>query len=156
MSTITFSYRSPMPYKALSNMYSDKKKLDGGFFFEHNGTRYFANTVEHYYQANKTTDEEGFQRILLAKDGFSARRLGRTVPLRPDWNNEFKLTIMLYALYKKFQNEKMASILLSTGNDILVENGWWDGFWGCGAKGKGQNMMGKALMTIRMKLQETR
>jgi ribA/ribD-fused uncharacterized protein len=39
--------------------------------------------------------------------------------------------------------------LLSTGNQLIVENSPVDYYWGCGADGSGKNMLGKILMEVR-------
>ncbi|WP_081589256.1 MULTISPECIES: NADAR family protein [Fischerella] len=40
-------------------------------------------------------------------------------------------------------------ILLSTGDEEIVENSPIDYYWGCGADGSGKNMLGIILMEVR-------
>ncbi len=93
--------------------------------------------------------------------GAAAKKSGRKVLLRPDWE-EIKYSCMVDICYAKFtQNEKPGEILLSTGEDILVENttGWHDNLWGncecpkCIGR-PGKNLLGKALMETREKLRK--
>ena len=83
-----------------------------------------------------------------------AKALGmtRSYPLRPDWE-EVKDSIMLQAVTAKFEtHEKLARLLLSTGERMIVENAPMDAYWGCGPDGKGQNKLGRILMTVRDRL----
>lgn len=86
-----------------------------------------------------------------------AKARGKTVTLRPDWE-EVRYDIMLEILEAKFsQNWGFLQVLLQTEDAILIEgNTWHDNIWGscicerCGDKG--QNLLGKALMQVRAKL----
>jgi len=40
-------------------------------------------------------------------------------------------------------------VLLSTGDEQIIENSPIDYYWGCGADGSGKNMLGQVLMEIR-------
>lgn len=88
-------------------------------------------------------------------DPSSAKRLGRKVPLREDWE-EVKDRVMYEVCCCKFdQNSDLLEKLLKTGDEELIEgNTWGDRIWGvCG--GSGQNRLGKILMQIRKEHQET-
>lgn len=106
------------------------------------------------FQAQKCMTEEEklpFTQLRPAK----AKKAGRQVLLRPDWE-EVKLGIMEEIVRTKFtQNESLKWRLLATGDAILEEgNGWHDVFWGVDAKtGEGANHLGKILMKIRRELQ---
>ena len=119
-------------------------------FYEHpisNGTLTFP-TNEHYFQAMKTTDQT--TRIAIARAGTpgQAKRMGREVDLRPDWE-EIKLQVMETALRIKFSDPELAAKLIATGNEELVEGNWWhDTFWGV-CEGVGENHLGRLLMEIR-------
>jgi hypothetical protein len=111
-------------------------------------------TVEHFFQAQKFHDEGYRERIRLANRPKDAKALGmtRSYPLRPDWE-EVKDAIMLQAVTAKFEtHEKLARLLLSTGERAIVENAPMDAYWGCGPDGKGQNRLGKILMAVRDQL----
>ena len=110
-------------------------------------------TVEHAYQAAKTFDakERTFIRM-LSKPG-QAKRAGRSVRLRGDWD-AVKLDIMLHLLRQKFGNARLRDALLATGDSELVEGNYWgDTFWGKCA-GVGDNHLGRLLMQVREEIQD--
>lgn len=81
-----------------------------------------------------------------------AKRLGRKVKLRPDWE-AVKDGIMLEILRCKFhQNCGIRELLLTTDGLYLEEgNTWGDRYWGT-VKGVGQNKLGLLLMRVRTEL----
>ncbi len=128
-------------YRWLSNFWHASVVLDDQVY----------PTVEHAYQAAKTFDQAARARVLAAPSPQSAKRAGRSVPMRPDWE-AVKLNIMDYLLRQKFGREPLRSQLLSTGDAELVEGNWWnDRFWGV-CRGVGENRLGKLLMQIRAEL----
>jgi len=53
-------------------------------------------------------------------------------------------------LRRKFLLDKRAqSVLLSTGDALLLENSKYDAYWGAGPNGDGKNMLGQLLMRVR-------
>lgn len=81
-------------------------------------------------------------------DGYQAKRLGRQVPLRPDWE-EIKLNVMKAIVALKFyQNPMLAVMLKDIKEDIVENNTWNDTFWGV-CNGVGENHLGEILMEIR-------
>lgn len=112
-------------------------------------------TIEHAYQAAKCADPADRDWICGAVSAGIAKKRGREVKKRWDW--EFvKLWVMADLLRQKFAPKTiLANKLLATGDQKLVEsNSWGDTFWGvCG--GKGHNHLGKLLMKIRSELGET-
>ena len=83
-----------------------------------------------------------------------AKRKGRHVQLRPDWE-DVKLSIMEEVVRAKFtQNEDLKALLLATGDSVLEEgNTWHDIFWGVDARTrKGENHLGRILMQVREEL----
>lgn len=82
----------------------------------------------------------------------AAKRLGRRVVLRPDWE-EVKFDVMYDVCRAKFtQHPDLRANLLATGDAELVEgNTWNDRVWGV-CKGVGENNLGKILMRIRNEL----
>ncbi len=112
------------------------------------------STSEHYFQAQKFSDEEYRERIRQAPSPMTAARLGRSrnVPIRSDWE-KVKLDVMRLAVRTKFSvNAQLIALLLNTGNEELIEAAPNDSFWGCGADGTGQNWLGRILMEIRQEL----
>lgn len=122
------------------------------------------SSAEHAYQAAKTFDSRARAKIFHAQTAGQAKRLGRKVPLRSDWN-EVQIPIMLAILRAKFADPWLAERLLFTGDAELVEvNSWGDRFWGqvwetrAGENRQGafigQNHLGKLLMQVRRELRE--
>jgi len=91
-------------------------------------------SVEHAYQASKTLLENKrtvfsleFNPNLIAAQ---AKRLGRNLELRDDWE-KVKVPIMRDLLLQKFEHSVLKQKLLSTGDAYLEEGNWWhDVFWG--------------------------
>lgn len=111
-------------------------------------------TVEHAYQAYKTTDGDAQKEIWEAKTPGEAKLLGKSVALRKDWG-DIKLTIMTRLVMEKFsQNKNLAEALMLTEDVWLVEgNRWGDEFWGkCLAKNQGENWLGRILMIVRSEM----
>ncbi|KKN90113.1 hypothetical protein LCGC14_0232290 [marine sediment metagenome] len=132
--------------------FNDKHRFLSNFSVSHvklGGITY--PTVEHAYQAAKTLDKTERLRIQRAAGPGRAKRLGRGVTLRPDWEGT-KLRIMLNLLRQKFQFPKLRDLLLATENQELIEgNHWGDTFWGV-CQGEGENHLGKLLMQVRDEL----
>ena len=107
-------------------------------------------SVEHAYQAAKTFDEERREKIRLAKDAKVAKRMGKSVVLRPDWD-KVKIGIMRQLVASKFEDQELRDKLIETGNQELAEGNWWgDTFWGI-CDGEGENWLGRILMDERKK-----
>jgi len=113
-------------------------------------------TVENAFQAAKTEDAEEKTRIAATTNPVVAKRLGRRVRLRPDWEG-VKDKVMLEMLRLKFADPVLAARLLATGDAELVEgNRWHDNYWGscacekCG--NRGENKLGRLLMKVREEL----
>jgi ribA/ribD-fused uncharacterized protein len=120
--------------------------------FEMEG-RYW-QTVEHYYQARKFTDETIRQEISQAKTPDKAKRLARKFMdhINDNWD-KIKDEVMLKAVLKKFEiHEDLRKLLISTGDEELVENSKSDFYWGHAWNGTGQNKLGKILMEVRERL----
>jgi len=135
-------------YRFLSNFYPCE--------IEHKGIIY--NSVETYYIAMKVTDMQlisgvyytaaDFRKIISKMNPSEAKKLGKKVKLRTDWENK-KLDFMNWAVREKFKNEELSNLLLSTGDQELIEGNWWgDTFYGV-CNGKGENNLGKILMAVR-------
>jgi ribA/ribD-fused uncharacterized protein len=114
-------------------------------------------TVEHFYQAMKTPKDalDVRRSIAACRTAGQAKRLGRGVDLRPDW--EFiKVDVMRGVLQQKFApGTWWYGKLMKTGDEAIVEwNRWHDNFWGDCTCDKcktipGQNLLGRLLMEIR-------
>ena len=125
------------------------------YSFEANGKTWM--TSEHYFQAQKFEGTEYEEIIRRLDNPMKAAKMGRnrSLPLRKNWE-EIKDEVMRGAVFEKFvQNVEIKSILLSTGDQEIIENTTSDYYWGCGKKGDGKNMLGKILMEVRERLKET-
>lgn len=105
---------------------------------------------EHAYVAAKTLDPELRNQIALLESPGKAKRFGRTVKLRPLWD-QIKLYEMRNILEYKFSPaSKLYTKLLATAPHELIEgNTHGDKFWGQCPVGVGRNELGKMLMSIR-------
>lgn len=129
------------PNRFLSNFYPVTVEI-GGLEF---------STVEHAFQAMKTLDQEARYAIKIQKTPGDAKRMGRVVKIRRDWE-QVKDDVMFELLKQKFEQKDLTEKLLATGEEELVEgNTWGDTYWGV-CKGKGENKLGKLLMKVRGQL----
>lgn len=136
----------------LSNFY----ECDVPLHVNLDGTEYDAHfsSAEAAFQACKCVNYEDFKKFetLGPKE---AKALGRKIQLRDDWEDS-KLSVMSQVLINKFTtNIDLAEMLIDTYPKQLIEgNTWNDTFWGV-CNGKGNNMLGKILMSTRMYLIHT-
>lgn len=134
-------------YAFLSNFYPST--------IYHDGITYPTN--EHFFQAMKTLDINERKAIAAAETPGMAKRMGRNVKLRPDWE-KIKVDVMRLGLILKFTDAELAKKLLATGDEELVEGNWWhDNTWGnclCAKCSRipGKNMLGLLLMDLRKEL----
>ena len=130
-------------YFFLSNFYPSKVKYDGIEYLN----------SEAAFQAQKCSrrsDRLEFENL----NPSEAKRLGRKVKIREDWEI-VKLDIMRNIIREKFnQNPDITLKLIETGDNYLEEgNTWGDIIWGV-CNGKGKNLLGKILMEIREEIKE--
>ena len=131
-------------YNFLSNFYECDVVYDGIAY----------RNSEAAFQAQKTLDM-GLREQFGFLNPSEAKKLGRKVFLREDWD-EVKDRVMLEICLAKFsQNEDLKKKLLATGDAELVEGNWWhDNCWGNCTCEKcngvpGENRLWKILMQIR-------
>lgn len=113
-------------------------------------------TGEHLFQAMKAITDRDEQRIINAKSPGEAKRLGRTIMLRPDWE-EVKYDVMAIVVRHKFARDRReAAMLLDTGDALLMEGTFWgDTVWGVDLNlpdWPGRNWLGTLLMARRAEL----
>ena len=117
----------------------------------YNGLTYQNN--EAAFQAQKTLDPAE-QEAFTNMPANIAKRRGRQVKLRRDWE-KVKDGIMEEIVRAKFtQNPDLKEKLLATGDTLLIEgNRWNDRYWGVDLRsGNGENHLGQILMKIRKEL----
>lgn len=133
------------------------KEFKNQYFFLSNFYEYpiyynklvFCN-AEAAFQAQKVINEKD-QYKFINLNASQARKLGKTVQLRKDWE-EIKDSVMYEIVKRKFTiNKELQQKLLETKEEELVEGNWWhDTYWGVDSKtGIGQNKLGKILMKVR-------
>lgn len=130
-------------YYFLSNFYSAKVVYEG-LTFQNN---------EAAFQSAKCIDPAA-RKQFTELNPSEAKRLGRHIKLRSDWE-QVKVQIMEEVCKAKFdQNDELREKLLATGNEPLEEgNTWGDRIWGT-VGGVGQNHLGKILMALRKEYQD--
>lgn len=134
-------------YAFLSNFYECPVRI----CFPETGECFTFSTSEHAFQAAKCpTRAREFSGLTPGQ----AKRLGRQVDMRDDWE-DVKDDVMYEVVLAKFtQNEELKDKLLATGDEELVEgNTWGDRYWGQ-VNGVGKNMLGKTLMRVRDELRD--
>jgi len=139
--TIYFYVEREKPYGCFSNFSPHGFMLD---------ELYWA-TSEHYFQAQKFVGTPYLERVRQTKTPSYAANMGRdrSLPLRPDWDR-VKDNVMRAGVLQKFKTHMdIREILLSTGDELLVENSPIDYYWGCGKDGSGKNKLGQILVEVR-------
>jgi len=126
-------------YEFLSNMYPSPIEVTIA------GKKQTYSCVEAAFQAAKCAERMD---EFVGIDGYQAKRLGRKVPLRPDWE-AVKDRIMLQMVEAKFlQHPDLCKKLNQTPDIITEDNTWNDTYWGV-CNGVGENHLGKILMAVR-------
>jgi ribA/ribD-fused uncharacterized protein len=136
-----YFYNIGEQYGEFSNFSLHGFELDGKYW----------KTSEHYFQAMKFEGTDYERQVREAPSPKDAATLGRRRdwPLRKDWES-IKDDVMRRAVLKKFQSHpELKELLLSTGDEPIVENAPGDYYWGCGKDGTGKNMLGKILVEVR-------
>lgn len=137
-------------YFFLSNFYSD---LPNGVAYD---GMIFGNS-EAAFQAAKVLDRSSRLRF-LGMDPSTAKKEGRRVQLRDDWE-DVKEQVMYDIVKSKFENNpNVRELLIATGEEELLEgNTWHDNVWGSCTCPRcqnvpGKNLLGKTLMRVREEL----
>ena len=111
-------------------------------------------TVEHAYVYSKTLVPEEQELFLAEMNELSpgqAKKLGKSLTLRPDWE-DVRLNIMRDLTLQKYKIPYYRDKLLATGDAEIIEgNDWGDTFWGK-YRGHGENNLGKIIMETRLYL----
>mgnify|MGYP000844243813 FL=1 len=131
-------------HRWLSNFWPASVELDGVLYA----------SVENAYQAAKTHPAN--RGPFVSCTAGTAKRLGRCVEMRPDWE-QVKLPTMRALIQQKFaQGTELAKKLVATGDCLIVEgNHWGDTYWGV-CEGRGTNHLGRLIMEQREVLNATR
>lgn len=126
-------------YTAFSNFSNHSIEIDG----------YTWKTVEHYFQAQKFIGTPYYDLIRNLETPKEAAYEGRKYPLPPNWK-AVRYDVMKKAVRTKlFQHPDVTKLLLSTGDQELIENNPRDKIWANGVNNEGDNLFGKLLMELR-------
>jgi ribA/ribD-fused uncharacterized protein len=130
------------PYRFLSNFWTCDVPMYGEVF----------RSSEHAYMYHKSKDEKYRKAILKAATAKEAKRIGRDVELREDWE-QIKFSVMTTVVGRKFAcNPALRRDLIKTELAYLEEtNTWNDTTWGV-CHGVGANHLGRILMATRYML----
>lgn len=132
-------------YSFLSNFYPAPVAVSHGTY----------HTAEHAFQASKAAREEDRQRIRATETPQKAKKIGRSIKLRDNWER-IKVGFMKECVRAKFKDLELQRKLLETGDRELIEGNWWgDKYWGV-CNGVGKNMLGRILMSVRDELRNGR
>ena len=134
-------YKVNDEYGCFSNFSKHGFELDGKYWM----------TSEHYFQAKKFIENEYEEQVRMSSTPMEAANKGRdrNRPLRKDWE-EVKDDIMRIAVLEKFKvNDDAKKILLSTGEEEIIEKTTDDYYWGSAKDLTGKNKLGKILMVVR-------
>ncbi len=131
------------PYYALDNFSAYEVELWGKTF----------PTGEHAYQWKKFIDAypDIAEEIYQANSPSTVKKISDAHKEKiPQAFHEQKVALMEEILRVKFhQHEKVRRILRESGTKTIIENSPIDYFWGIGADGTGENILGKLWMKIR-------
>ncbi len=143
MKTINF-YRCTQAYGCFSNFSPHPVNMKGQVW----------PTSEHYFQSQKFVGTSHEEEIRKCDTPSKAAKMGRSLPLRKDWES-VKDDVMKEVIFAKFsQHTDLKEILLSTESATLIEHTTNDSYWADGGNGSGKNMLGKILMQAREQLKK--
>lgn len=131
-------------YRFLSNFF-ERRIIYRGMEFASN---------EHAFQAAKAKHSDEMVWVAEAPTPGQAKRRGRQVSLRDDWESD-KIRVMYEICKIKFEIPTLRALLAKTEGQQLVEGNYWhDQFWGnCFCENhkdiEGRNYLGRILMHIR-------
>jgi ribA/ribD-fused uncharacterized protein len=109
-------------------------------------------TAEHAYQAMKCTDPQGREEIRNARSPLLAKSLANEKyrdARDPHWDSKKLAAVEEILRAKLAQHAEAREALINSRGDEIVEDSPTDYFWGAGADGSGQNLLGKIWMKIR-------
>jgi ribA/ribD-fused uncharacterized protein len=97
--------------------------------------------------------DELLRSIIDSKTPAESKRIGHlNMPSIAEWD-KVKVDAMMDILREKFKYQRFKDKLLETEDAIIMEDSYFDLFWGCGSyKKPGLNMLGKCLMKLRDEL----
>ena len=149
-----FSSKADNRYYVVRTDVNHPLSASSRFGFELDGTEW--PSVEHYYQGMKFEEGEIRESIRSADHPAKASKLAKANKklVRKDWS-KIRQVMMTRAVYTKCRtHQKIAEVLIATGDKQIIETTMYDYYWGCGRDGRGHNVFGKVLMAVRDKLMQ--
>lgn len=145
MTAIQYWSKGEDEYRFLSNFASTAFYYDGELW----------PSAEHLYQALKfagaSEEREAIRRLATPQVAREFSKQHATAR-RDAWYERRVGTMRLTLVLKFSQSPDLKAQLAATGHVDLLHYAPWDGFWGSGRNGQGQNIHGKLLMGIRSQL----
>lgn len=144
--TVSF-YGTKGPYACFSNFYP-ATFTDAKCNTYHYSEQYFMKKKQEIFDPDNT---ELAAKIMASRNPVAIKMMGRKVRNFDGkvWDNH-KYEVMMSALLLKFsQNPDFLKILLDTQGLYIREASPRDKIWGSGKDGRGQNLLGFALMEVR-------
>lgn len=143
---------------SLPHLDIEELTIEGNIWTFHSSEQLFM-----FLKAMCMRDEKQAVAIYDSNTPNKAKKMGREIsPYEPDLWEGCGFSCMMQALLVKFQQHREAGrLLISTGEDILVEAAPSDKKWGVGINmemvragkcWKGDNLLGEALMLVRERL----
>ena len=110
-------------------------------------------TSEHAYQWKKysVSHPDIAKSILEATSAHDAKVIANQNKDKflASWHKEKAAAMEEILRAKAAQHEDVRKKLIKTGKKMIIENSPTDNYWGIGADGRGENMVGKIWMKIR-------
>lgn len=135
-------YKTKDPYGFMGNFFKARFFIYGRWW----------SFVEAPYQAQKTFVQEEQDAIWAVVKANDSRLLGQKVTMRPDWDQVKRQVMKECVLAKFLQHPDLRKQLMATADELLIEDSPVDWYWGCGADGTGQNVLGQVLGEVREEL----
>ncbi|KAF9166205.1 hypothetical protein DFQ26_008437 [Actinomortierella ambigua] len=150
-------YHRHMPWFLLTNFCESIRGVSMAFTDRNTHERY--PTTEHYFQAQKFSDDDFGRKVagvVSPREAFQMAN-SRNSSFKWFWDDQcrcgaiYKERVMAEALLYKFSEKKPLArySLLATGTCKLVEDSDKDGYWGVGPRKDGLNRLGYLLECVR-------
>ena len=154
----TYSRKNAIIFRKTNEQFGGLSNMAPGFPLEINGIQIL--TSEALYQACRFPHKPEVQRLVIEQSSPMTAKM-KSKPYRKDTRSDWdkvRVNIMRWCLRVKLaQNwQKFSALLLSTGDQSIVEDSPKDDFWGAMSSDDetlvGKNVLGRLLMELREEL----
>ena len=163
--TMSYSRDSQIPPKKTSDSFLDhpihfrgtQSPFSNFFEFELRIWNMNFRSAEQAFQYHKCVQmgaNSAAAEVMKATTPLMAKRIGDHVTTSPRWH-DLKQGVLYEILKTKARQCPAFTNALRDSNDRLLIENTFDPYWGKGSDGKGLNMLGRILMTIRAELSST-